>query len=155
MNYLTVEDIAVLAVAQVDAEDRMEAQQAQAQAQEQAQAQAEAEVQAEVRAQAQAQQEEVQQQASDEPSRGRSSIDLEAGDQVDDWTQCSRCAKWRRGVSGVSTHAHWQRSFGFDEAFNRCALPEESLARGSGPWYETYWQVECYASAFAAMECTM
>ena len=36
MNYLTVEDIAVLAVAQVDAEDRMEAQQAQAQAQEQA-----------------------------------------------------------------------------------------------------------------------
>ena len=36
VNHLTLEDIAALAVAQVDAEDRMEAQQAQAQAQEQA-----------------------------------------------------------------------------------------------------------------------
>ena len=57
--------------------------------------------------------------------------------------QCSSCAKWRRGISGVSAHAYWQCSFSNDEGYNRCSRPEEGLAAKAAPWYDTYYQVEC------------
>ena len=75
--------------------------------------------------------------------RRRGAGDAAAEEWTEDWVQCSLCAKWRRGISGVSAHAHWQCSFSKDEAFNRCSRPEEGLAAKAAPWYDIYYQVEC------------
>ena len=75
--------------------------------------------------------------------RRRRGTSASAEEWAEEWVQCSLCAKWRRGISGVSTHAHWQCSYSKDEAFNRCSRPEENLAAKAAPWYDTYYQVEC------------
>ena len=75
--------------------------------------------------------------------RRRGGGDASAEEWAEDWVQCSSCAKWRRGISGVSAHAYWQCSFSNDEGYNRCSRPEEGLAAKAAPWYDTYYQVEC------------
>ncbi|KAL3916902.1 MAG: hypothetical protein SGPRY_006624, partial [Prymnesium sp.] len=55
---------------------------------------------------------------------------------VDDWVQCDKCFKWRRGVAGVSSEEFWECSLSSDSSRNRCSAPEER-ARNT----VTYWKV--------------